>query len=118
MNAMDSFALGYLLHRFAYRIGEFFRHWYAKSMKLYWNWVVNQFEELDYTLAWRVTAKNILRPLYGDYSIPGYVIGFIFRVFRLAVGTAVYAVVLALALALYLVWLLIPPFLILRTVIG
>lgn len=111
-------ALVYIVWRCAYRIGEFFRHWYVTSAKVYWNWVVNQFAELDYTLAWRVTARNLLKPLYGDYSVPGYVIGFFFRSFRLIVGGIVYVFVFALTLTLYIAWLLLPPFIVLRIVLN
>jgi hypothetical protein len=115
---MDSFALGYLALRFVYRIGEFLRHWYVKSMRMYWNWVLNGLAEIDQVLAWRITAKNLFQPLYKDYSAIGYVWGFLFRFIRLVFASGVYVVVFSMAGLCYLAWLLVPPFLVLRALLG
>lgn len=115
---MDSFALAYAAHRFIYRIGEFLRHWYIKSMRMYWNWILNGLQEIDYYLAWRITAKNLFQPLYKDYSVIGYILGFLFRVVRLALASAVYLLVFAVVFTGYFIWLLVPPFLLVRAIFG
>ena len=55
-----NFALVYLLERFFHRIFEFLRHWYVKSGRMYSSWFLDQLEEVDYYLAWRITFKNLL----------------------------------------------------------
>lgn len=100
----------YLIKRFFYRIADFFRRWYVHGSHGYYDFVINVLRGMDYTLAWRITAKNILEPLYGDYSVIGHIIGFIVRIIRLCIATAIYAVVFAIAIAVYAVWLAIPPF--------
>jgi hypothetical protein len=115
---MDSFALGYLAQRFAYRIGDFLRHWYVKSVRVYGGWVLDVFTDIDYTLAWRITAKNLFQPLYRDFSIIGYLFGFLFRGGRLIIGSCAYMMLGALALAAYLAWLLLPPFLLYKVFFG
>jgi hypothetical protein len=117
MEPMDSFALGYLAQRFVYRIGDFLRHWYIKSVRIYWNAVMNWLQEIDRTLAWRITAQNLFSPLYGDFSPIGYVFGFLFRFIRLAIGGVVYVVLFGCAALAYAVWVAIPPYLILRAFI-
>ncbi|MEK7512978.1 MAG: hypothetical protein AAB601_02150 [Patescibacteria group bacterium] len=112
------FALGYLAGRLFYRVVDFMRHWYVKSAKIYWNSVINQLAEIDYTLAWRVTLRHLFLPLYGDYSTIGYVLGFLFRVGRLTLSSVLYLALFALAAALYVGWLLAPPFILLRIVLG
>jgi len=106
-----NFTALYLIERFFYRIFEFLRHWYIKSIRMYSNFVLNRFESMDRVFAWKITAKNIFKPLYGDYSFIGYVFGFLFRIVRLLVTTVIYVCIFIIAVFFYIVWLFIPPFL-------
>jgi hypothetical protein len=98
----------YLFQRFFYRIGQFFWHWYGKSLKIYSHFVINLFEELDQFFAWRITLKYLTQPLFKDYSIIGRILGPLFRMNRLILGGLIYLSILIIALALYLLWLLFP----------
>lgn len=113
-NESMNFALGYLAYRFVYRIGEFLRHWYVKSMRIYGNFVINRLEHLDYFFAWKITLKNLFQPLYKDYSLIGYILGFIFRALRLTIASFVYLIIFAAAILIYIIWLLTPVFLIVK----
>ncbi len=106
------FAVTYLFGRITYRLFDFARRWYAGSARTYLNFVINVFEWLDKTFAWKITARYIFRPLYGDYSFVGYVFGFLFRFFRLIITTVVYALVFLFAILIYIIWLCIPIFII------
>ncbi|MBI2278797.1 MAG: hypothetical protein HYU81_01900 [Candidatus Brennerbacteria bacterium] len=101
----------YIIRRLRYRIAEFFRHWYVKSVRMYFNFILDCLARLDYVLAWRITARHLFEPLYKDYSFVGYVLGFVFRSVRLLVAGMVYAALFGVALGSYFVWLLIPPLL-------
>ncbi len=111
-------ALLYLVRRFFFRIKIFLGHWYVKSARIYSNFVLNQLERLDRLLAWRITLRNLFQPLYGDFSLIGYVLGFCFRVVRLIFGSIVYLAVFIIALGVYIFWLIIPPFVVLGIIIG
>ncbi len=113
-----NFALGYLGYRFLYRIADFLRHWYVKSIKIYSNFVLDQLSTLDYTIAWKITLKHLFEPLYGDYSFVGRILGFIFRFIRIVGGGALYLAIFAVAIILYLIWMLVPAYIILRIVSG
>ena len=104
-------ALTYVGRRAVYRIAEFLRHWYIKSAKIYFNFVLERLERLDYFFAWRITARHLFQPLYRDYSLVGYALGFFFRSGRLFVASAVYVVLFAFALGCYVIWLIFPPLL-------
>lgn len=104
----------YLLGRALYRIKEFLRHWYVKSVRIYGNFALDQFEKADKVLAWKITARHLFQPLYKDYSLIGYMLGFLFRFLRLLIASAVYAVMFAVALFFYLVWLLLPAYIVFR----
>jgi hypothetical protein len=101
----------YVVGRFFYRIADFLRHWYIKSAYMYYDFVVNRLRKMDYVLAWRITAKNLFEPLYGDYSFIGHIMGFIFRSTRLLMASLIYIVVFMCAIVAYLVWLAIPIYL-------
>ena len=107
-------ALIYLVQQFFYRLIEFLRHWYVKSIRIYSNFVLNKLERLDYYLAWEITLKNLFKPLYKDYTFLGFVLGFIFRLLRLFVGGVIYGIVFLAAVAFYLVWLLLPVVLVFK----
>lgn len=107
----------YLFKRFIYRLKEFFRHWYIKSFFIYANFVVSLLERLDRVFAFKITLRFLFQPLYGDYSVLGYLLGFIFRSGRLIVGGLVYLIVIMAAVAAYLLWLAILPYIIYRIII-
>ena len=107
-------ALTYLVQRFFYRLIEFLRHWYVKSIRIYSNFVLDKLERLDYYLAWKITLKNLFKPLYKDYTFLGFILGFIFRLIRLFIGGFIYGAVFLMAVAFYLVWLLLPVVLIFK----
>ena len=111
-------AFFHLGERFFYRIVDFARHWYVKSIRMYWNFFLDRLEEIDYYLAWKITLKNLFQPMYGDRSFFGRFFGFFFRLFRLIIGGAVYAVLFVVAVGLYVAWAAAPLYLIARAIEG
>lgn len=71
-------------------------------------------ERLDQSLAVKVTARYFFKPLYQDYSILGYILGFIFRSVRLFAGGFVYLLVILCATAVYILWAGLPVYIIAR----
>ena len=65
---------------------------------------------LDREFAVAITARHWFKPLYGDFTILGYIFGFIFRTLRILAGTAIYTVIAAVFLVLFLFWAAFPPF--------
>lgn len=110
---MDIF-LVYLFDRFIYRISHFIRHWYVDSFMAYGRFVVARLEDMDQTIALKITWRNIFQPLYQEHNVIGYALGFIFRSIRLVIGGTLYAVVLAVAAVVFLVWAGIPVYILLK----
>lgn len=102
----------YLAERFFYRIRTFLEHWYVQSFKKYSDFVLNFLSQVDYYLAWKITLKYLFQPLYKDYTLLGYILGFTFRSVRLVGASVVYVVLFFVTAGLYLLWLLIPPIII------
>jgi hypothetical protein len=107
-------AVIYLIRRFFYRILEFLRHWYVKGFQKYSNFVLDELQKMDRILAWRVNLRYIFQPLYKDYTIIGYVLGFTLRSARLLVTSLMYLVIFGFFAALFLIWIMIPVAIILR----
>lgn len=110
---MDIFLI-YLFDRFIYRISHFMRHWYVDSFFTYSHFVISRLEDIDQTIALKVTWRNLFQPLYQERNIIGYALGFIFRSIRLIIGGVVYGSIIVVAAAIFLVWAGIPPYIVLK----
>ena len=98
----------YIVNHLVRRAGDFFRHWYIDGFLKAINWTLNILEALDRRFAIQITAKNWMQPLYQDYSIIGYIWGFVFRTFRIFAGLLVYGIFLAAAILLFAGWAALP----------
>jgi len=106
------FSLVYLAGRFLYRIREFIFDWYVGSFRRVSHAAVSFLERLDQGIAWRITLRNLFQPMYQDRSIIGRILGLFFRSGRLSIGSIIYAVIIVIALAIYILWDLIPIYII------
>lgn len=102
----------YVTQKFLWRIVDFLRHWYVRSAKLYSSYILDRLHDFDKVLAWKITLRNLFTPLYKDYTLVGYVLGFFLRAARLVVASVFYVAVFCVAVALYIIWLLTPPVLV------
>ncbi len=107
-------ALRYLVSRFFYRIWEFFVHWYAHGFLFFWEKTFALFASIDQVVALRITLRYFFEPLYRDYTTLGRVLGVIFRSGRVVVGAVAYTTLGMIAIALYIVWAFIPPYILLH----
>ncbi|MGC9968299.1 MAG: hypothetical protein ABSC29_01030 [Minisyncoccia bacterium] len=102
------FAPVYLVQRFFYRLVDFFRHWYIDGSRAVGHRFITALEEADRSLAVKITLRYFFRPLYGDYTVVGRILGIVFRTGRILIGAVVYAVIAAFFLLFYLAWLAAP----------
>lgn len=100
------------------RIVDFFNHWYVGGFRLWSYFIISFMEALDRRLAFKITVKYLFHPLYQDRSFIGYALGFVFRVARLAVGAAVYGIIIIIAVGLYAVWAMVPLYAIFKIITG
>ena len=59
-------------------------------------------------LGWRLTAKSLFMPLYGDYTRSGRLVGIIIRLFLLSVKSFAFVLLVALVAAVFIVYGLAP----------
>src|SRR3989344_1866218 len=102
------FSLVYLMNWAGYRILEFFRHWYINAFLYISRKILGLLERLDRGFALKITARNFFRPLYQDYTVIGYVMGFFFRFWRVLIASLIYGVVIFLGAIVYFAWAAFP----------
>jgi len=104
------FAFVYIIYSTFVAIVEFFTHWYVGGFRAGTHWLLEVLARLDRFFAFKITLRYFGQPLFQDRSMVGYVLGFIFRTLRLAVGGVVYLVVIGIAIVFYAAWGLLLPF--------
>jgi hypothetical protein len=108
--------LVYLIRNFFFTIFLFFKHWYVDG----WYWAYGAFlrvmRMLERHFAVRINLHYLAEPLYQQYNIAGYLIGFVFRSFRIVAGGVVYLIIAVLVLTLFIAWALVPLYLLYRSV--
>lgn len=107
-----TFALSYLVQLALSRIAGFFLHWYRGGSQAFLARYRSLSRTLENAVASRAMLHLLFRPLYGDYSIVGRIIGPVFRLGRLALGGIAHLMLATLFLIGWLAWLVLPPLLI------
>ncbi|MDO8574332.1 MAG: hypothetical protein Q7R86_01785 [bacterium] len=102
----------YLVERFFYRVASFLHNWYVHGIRNLTYAFVTFFENIDRSLALKITIRYFFQPLYKDFSFLGRVLGIIFRSFRIVAGLTVYIFFGAVFILVYAVWILALPALI------
>ena len=97
-----------MINRLLFRFITFFHDWYVHGSRFIGHHLIEILSSLDQTFALKVTLKYLLRPLYKDYTIVGRILGPIFRVGRVLIGAVMYVVIIAIFLAVYIIWVSIP----------
>ena len=90
-------------------IMNFFCFWYVQSSKDFWNKEISFIRGIERDMGVLINLKLMFQPIFGDYSYMGRVIGPIFRLGRILIGFIIMAVSIAVVVAMYLIWIILPP---------
>lgn len=66
----------------------------------------------DKNLRVKSNLRNLTKPLYGDYTIIGYLIALPYRVFRIFFGLLVYLLIFLFYCLFIILWVILPIYLI------
>ncbi len=102
--------LVYSLKNFILDILLFFKHWYWDGFHFIYGKALGIIRGLERSLAIRINLRFLFQPLYQEYNIYGYVLGFLFRLFRILFGGLGYLLIMAFFLLVYLLWAVFPIF--------
>ena len=108
-----SISVIYLVQKFFYRIFKFVYNWYVGGFWAVGHGAITIFEGIDQYFAFKITLKHLFQPLYQDRTILGYILGFIFRTFRVLMGMVVYAALFLIVAGIYILWAGIPIYIVL-----
>jgi hypothetical protein len=108
----------YLAKTLYFRVLMFFKRWYVSTFfKVYWN-ALRMIDYFERKIAVRANAHFLFKPLYQEYNIVGYVLGFVFRFFRIGSGYFLYFLIILFSFIFYVCWALLPIFLIYKIING
>ncbi len=110
--------LVYIFRQAAFGLLSFFEHWYVRGFRVWWNFVAHSISQFDRSYGWRVTGAHLFEPLYKDFSAVGYLLGVPFRIGRFFAGLLFYVLFLFVSATIFLVWLCVPAYLIMRIIFG
>ncbi|MBZ1348773.1 MAG: hypothetical protein KY053_00860 [Candidatus Liptonbacteria bacterium] len=110
-------AIFYLGNQIFLILFDFLKNWYFSSFSIWSRLVISILEKLDHYLALKITLKYFFAPLYQSFDLAGYLLGIFFRGFRVLTALILYAAIILIFVVGYLIWLLIPFFLIYKAFI-
>lgn len=82
--------------------------WYSIGTKKVLIFIGREISALAQALSLKILFKNLLKPMYGDYSRSGRIISFFVRIFHfffLLLATIIWSIILFI---LFLLWLVLP----------
>lgn len=118
MQSAENFFPIYLIKRAIMEVAYFFIHWYKDGFIFLWRKLISFLASLDYIFAVKITFRHWMEPLYQDRTIVGYILGPLFRTFRIVFGSYLYLLLFLVWLAVVLIWVAIPIGLIWGAIFG
>jgi len=82
--------------------------WYSRGAMMVLGGLGRMIAGEEKSLALMVWVKNIFRPMYGVRGWDGYLISFLVRFFQIIVRSISLLICIAIALALFVLWLVFP----------
>lgn len=110
MNNLAQIDIFKILLSFGKEVLYFPLWWYTGGSKTYWRWAWGRVRRVEDIIAFSVMLKNIYRPLYGDYSVIGVIIGPIIRVFWFVFIGPCMLLTFLFFCVLFIFYLVLPPF--------
>ena len=104
--------------KFIKGINQFFWFWYVQSSKDFWYREIGFLEQIKRDIGVMINLKLILQPIFGDYSYMGRIIGPIFRLGRVLVGTIIMIASIFIVTLVYLLWIILPPLAFLMVILN
>ncbi|MCK5123050.1 MAG: hypothetical protein KAQ87_02790 [Candidatus Pacebacteria bacterium] len=95
--------------KFVKGINQFFWFWYVQSSKDFWHREIGFLKQIERDIGVMINLKLITQPIFGDYTYAGRVIGPIFRLGRVLVGTIIMIASIFVVILIYMIWIVLPP---------
>lgn len=109
-----NFFFFYVLEVFFRAFWIFIRHWYKDAFLFCLKKFLDILTSLDKIFAVKVSLRHLFEPMYRQKNIIGYVLGFIFRAFRIIFGVLIYGFLVLIFFFLFGIWAILPLWLLIK----
>lgn len=92
--------------------------WYTKGLKKAGVFFMNEVSDWANRLSLKILFKNMLKPMYGDYSRSGRVISFFMRIIVFGFKLILMVIWLSVLSVLFLVWIFLPIFIVYMIILN
>lgn len=114
----ENFFLIYLIKKAVLEVAYFFVHWYRDGFVFLWKKLLSILASLDYIFAVKITFRHWMEPLYQDRTAVGYILGPLFRTFRIIFGAYLYLLLFVAWVISILIWFAVPAGLVWGAMFG
>ena len=87
---------------------RFLDFWFIHGPKQIVRFFFDAFYVWDKTISFRATFRNFFVPLYGDHTILGHIIAFIYRLIILSLATFILIFIALFFISFLIIWSLFP----------
>lgn len=113
---MEKTLLGYFFQKVSFYIVDFIKTYFRDGYYFLLKTYQNLFAKLEHKVGLIVNIRYFLIPLWQEYSLPAYLLSIPYRIIRIVFGGIV-LILLTLAFGIiYLCWVCLPLYLILKTI--
>jgi len=108
--------IGYFLKRISFYCSDFIRAYFKGSYAFLFKIYQNSFSRLEHRIGFIVNIRYFTVPLWQQYSFASYLVSIPYRTARIILGLFFLTILTLFFSAIYLCWILLPFYLILKTI--
>jgi hypothetical protein len=113
---MDRTLIGYFLKRISFYCSDFVSAYFKGGYSILFRIYQNYFSRIERSTGLIVNIRYFTIPLWQQYSFAAYLISIPYRTIRIIFGGVILTMLTLLFSALYLLWIFLPFYFILKTV--
>jgi len=113
---MEKTFIGYFLKQIGFYCSDFIRAYFKGSYAFLFKIYQNSFSKLEHKTGFIVNIRYFAVPLWQKYFFAAYLISIPYRMARIILGTVLLIILTLFFSAIYLCWILLPFYLILKTI--
>jgi len=113
---MEKTFIGYFLKQIGFYCSDFIRAYFKGSYGFLFRIYQNCFFRLEHRVGFIVNIRYFAVPLWQQYSFAAYLISIPYRIIKIIFGIILLIILTLFFSAIYLCWILLPFYLILKTI--
>lgn len=113
---MEKTLIGYFLKQIAFYCSDFVRAYFKGGYSFFFRFYQYYFARLERSTGFIVNIRYFTIPLWQQYSFAAYLISIPYRIARIVLGIVLLIILTLFFSAIYLCWVSLPFYLILKTI--